>query len=68
MPRPRILLIEDDAAVRHGMAAFLRANDLDVDETETCQKAMERFREVGHDVVLADYSLRTEPRSTSSPR
>jgi len=57
MPRPRILLIEDDAAVRHGMAAFLRANDLDVDETETCQKALERFREVGHDVVLADYSL-----------
>jgi DNA-binding NtrC family response regulator len=39
------------------MAAFLRANNLDVDETETCQKALERFRTVGHDVVVADYSL-----------
>ena len=43
--------------MRHGMAAFLRANDLEVDETETFQKALERFREVGHDVVVADYSL-----------
>ena len=24
MPEPRVLLIEDDPAVRHGMAAFLR--------------------------------------------
>jgi DNA-binding NtrC family response regulator len=53
----KILLIEDDPAVRHGMAAFLRANGLDVDETDTCQKALERFKEVGHDVVVADYSL-----------
>jgi DNA-binding NtrC family response regulator len=55
--RAKILLIEDDPAVRHGMAAFLRANDLDVDETETCRAALERFKEVGHDVVVADYSL-----------
>ena len=57
MPEPKVLLIEDDPAVRHGMAAFLRANGLDVDEAESCQKAMERFRAVGHDVVVADYSL-----------
>ncbi len=57
MPEPRVLLIEDDPAVRHGMAAFLRANGLDVDEADSCQKAMERFRAVGHDVVVADYSL-----------
>ena len=57
MPEPKVLLIEDDPAVRHGMAAFLRANGLDVDEADTCQKAMERFRSVGHDVVVADYSL-----------
>ncbi len=57
MPESRILLVEDDPAVRHGMAAFLRANGLDVDETETYRKALERFREVGHDIVVADYSL-----------
>src|SRR5512140_3884030 len=39
------------------MGAFLRANGLDVDETDTYRKALERFREIGHDVVVADYSL-----------
>ncbi len=57
MPKPKILLVEDDPAVRHGMAAFLRANDLDVDESETCQRATELFRGGGYDVVVADYSL-----------
>ena len=57
MPSARILLIEDDPAVRHGMAAFLRANALEVEEVETCRDALARFREVGHDVVVADYSL-----------
>ncbi len=57
MPRPKILLIEDDPAVRHGMAAFLRANDMDVEEAETCKMATEKFRAGGHDVVVADYSL-----------
>jgi DNA-binding NtrC family response regulator len=49
--------VEDDPAVRHGMAAFLRASDLDVDEAETCQKATELFKAGGYDVVVADYSL-----------
>jgi DNA-binding NtrC family response regulator len=53
----RILLVEDDPAVRHGLAAFLRASGLDVDEAENLRKALERFREVGHDIVVADYSL-----------
>jgi len=57
MPKPKILLIEDDPAVRHGMAAFLRANDLEVEEAETCRKATELFRAGGYDVVVADYSL-----------
>lgn len=57
MAKAKVLLIEDDPAVRHGMAAFLRANDLDVDETETCRAALEHFKAVGHDVVVADYSL-----------
>jgi len=57
MTNPRILLIEDDPSVRHGIAAFLRANDLDVDEAEACGQAMELFRAGKHDVVVADYSL-----------
>ena len=57
MPNPRILLIEDDPSVRHGIAAFLRANDLDVDEAEACAQALDLFRAGKHDVVVADYSL-----------
>ncbi len=57
MSEPTVLLVEDDSAVRHGIAAYLRANGLAVDEAETCQQAMERFRAVIHDVVVADYSL-----------
>lgn len=55
--KPTILLIEDDASVRHGMAAFLRASGLEVDEAEDCRQALERFRAGHHDVVVADYSL-----------
>ena len=57
MANPRILLIEDDPAVRHGLGAFLRASGIDVDEAETCKQALERFRETSHEVVVADYSL-----------
>ncbi len=57
MPKPKLLLIEDDPAVRHGMAAFLRANDMDVEEAENCQRALELFRSASYDVVVADYSL-----------
>jgi DNA-binding NtrC family response regulator len=57
VPKPKLLIIEDDPAVRHGMAAFLRANDMEVDESETCRQATELFRSNGYDVVVADYSL-----------
>lgn len=57
MSKPAILLIEDDPSVRHGMAAFLRASGLEVDEAEDCRQALARFRPGHHDVVVADYSL-----------
>ncbi|HLO68649.1 MAG TPA: sigma-54 dependent transcriptional regulator [Holophaga sp.] len=57
MSDPRILLIEDDPSVRHGMAAFLRASGLEVHEAETCRQAMEAFKALSPDVVVADYSL-----------
>ena len=57
MTSPRILLIEDDPSVRHGMAAFLRANGLEVQEAETCRQALELYRSGDPAVVVADYSL-----------
>jgi len=53
----RVLLIEDDPAVRHGLAAFLRASSVEVDEAESCRQALEIFRDGSYDVVVADYSL-----------
>ena len=57
MPNARILLVEDDSAVRHGIAAFMRASGIDVDEAESLGQAIETFRESVHEVVVADYSL-----------
>lgn len=57
MTSSTILLIEDDPAVRHGLAAFMRASGIEVDEAETCRTALELFREGRHEVVVADYSL-----------
>jgi len=57
MPNPKVLLVEDDSAVRHGIAAFLRASGIDVDEAETLRQAIDTFRESVHEVVVADYSL-----------
>jgi DNA-binding NtrC family response regulator len=57
MTSPRILLIEDDPSVRHGMAAFLRANGLEVQEAEACRQALDLYRSGNPDVVVADYSL-----------
>jgi DNA-binding NtrC family response regulator len=55
--KPRVLLVEDDAPVRHGLAAFLRASGIDVDEADSCAQARAQFRPGGHEVVIADYSL-----------
>lgn len=57
MPSARILLIEDDPAVRHGLSAFMRASGLEVDEAASCREARAAFRETLHEVVVADYSL-----------
>lgn len=57
MARPLILLVEDDGAVRHGLAVFLRANGIDVDEAESCSQARASFKPGVHEVVVADYSL-----------
>ncbi len=52
-----MLLVEDDASVRHGLAAFLRASGIEVDEAESCRQARDGFRPGDHEVVIADYSL-----------
>jgi DNA-binding response OmpR family regulator len=54
---PRVLLIEDDPAVRRGLQLALRHQGHDVVAASTGEEGLERFRAVGPDVVVLDLML-----------
>ena len=53
----RILIVEDEPAVRFGIRDFLEFQGYEVDEAETCQDARHLFGNSRPDVVIADYML-----------
>jgi DNA-binding NtrC family response regulator len=53
----RILLVEDDAAIRFGIREFLETQGFAVDETDTAEGAQTAFREFRPDAVIVDYRL-----------
>ena len=53
----RILVVEDEAAVRLGVRDYLRAKGLDVEEAETCAAAEEAVRGDAPDAAVLDYRL-----------
>ena len=55
--RNRILIVEDEPAVRFGIRDFLELQGYEVDEAETCQDARHLFGNSRPDVVVADYML-----------
>ncbi|MFL5351754.1 sigma-54-dependent transcriptional regulator [Archangium sp.] len=55
--RGRVLVIDDEPAVRFGIRHFLEAHALEVLEAESCREARELFRKGRPDVVLLDYRL-----------
>jgi DNA-binding NtrC family response regulator len=57
MTAPRILIIDDEAAIRFGMRDFLVSHGYDVDEADTCRSAEEVFRAARPDAVIVDYLL-----------
>ncbi|MFN2530045.1 MAG: sigma-54-dependent transcriptional regulator [Pyrinomonadaceae bacterium] len=57
MARNRILVIDDEPAVRFGIRDFLELQGYEIDEAETCQDAQETFRTARPDIVIADYML-----------
>jgi DNA-binding NtrC family response regulator len=57
MARNKILLIDDEGAVRFGIRDFLEQHGYQVAEAETCQEAPELIRSFHPDVVLLDYLL-----------
>jgi DNA-binding NtrC family response regulator len=57
MARQRILLVDDDAAVRFGIRDFLESHRYEVAEADTCQTAEAVFRGSRPDAALFDYML-----------
>jgi DNA-binding NtrC family response regulator len=55
--RGRVLVIDDEPAVRFGIRHFLEAHALEVLEAESCRESRELFRKGRPDVVLLDYRL-----------
>jgi DNA-binding NtrC family response regulator len=56
MPRDKVLIIEDEIAVREVIRRFLEAKGYEVMETGTCAEA-ERLWRAGPDIAVLDYSL-----------
>jgi two-component system, NtrC family, response regulator AtoC len=56
MPRPTILVVDDEALIRWSLTERLRADGYDVLEAGTGREALESLRE-GVDLVLLDYKL-----------
>jgi DNA-binding NtrC family response regulator len=53
----RILIVDDEPAVRFGIRDFLELQGYEVDEAETCQEARQLFGNSRPDIVIADYIL-----------
>ncbi len=57
MARNRILIVDDDPAIRFGLRDFLETRGYRVDEAGTAADAELAFRQARPDVVLSDYKL-----------
>ena len=57
MSRNRILIVDDEPAVRFGIRDFLELQGYEIDEAENCRDAQDIFRSSRPDVVIADYML-----------
>jgi DNA-binding NtrC family response regulator len=57
MARNRILIVDDEFAVRFGIREFLELHGYQIEEAETCKDARGIFSTSRPDVVIADYML-----------
>ncbi len=53
----RILIIDDDAAHREGMAILLEDEDYLVDQADGAEAAMKRIRARNYDLIITDYKM-----------
>ena len=56
-PARRVLLVDDEPAVRFGVCDFLRGRGFAVDEADSCRRAEAAFRQSPPAVAIVDYSL-----------
>ncbi len=68
MARHRVLIVDDDPAVRFGLKDFLETRGFRVDEADSARAAEQAFRENRPDVVLSDYRLPDGDALTLLPR
>src|SRR5262245_8262873 len=64
----RVLVIDDEFAVRFGIRAFLEASGYEVDEAENARQAHESLRQRTPDVIVLDYALQQENALDVLPR
>jgi DNA-binding NtrC family response regulator len=64
----RILVVDDEPAVRFGLRDFLETHGYEVHEAETCRQALEVFAAVNPDAALIDYRLGDGDALTLLPR
>src|SRR5690606_2615584 len=57
MARNRILIVDDDPAIRFGLRDFLETRGYRVEEAATAAEAEQLFRTASPDVVVSDYRL-----------
>ena len=57
MARERILVVDDESAIRALIVPALRNDGFDVDEAPDGETALERFRSREHDLVILDLRL-----------
>ncbi len=57
MAKPKILVVDDESAVRFAIRDFLEQHGYDVDEAAACGEAEMKYRRDVYDLVTLDYSL-----------
>jgi DNA-binding NtrC family response regulator len=57
MARNRVLIVDDEPAVRFGIREFLELHGYQIAEAESCQAARHIFSTARPDLVIADYML-----------
>jgi DNA-binding NtrC family response regulator len=57
MARNKVLVVDDEPAVRFGIRDFLEQQGYEIEEAESCEDAQYLFRTSRPDIVIADYML-----------